>query len=646
MAKFALKRVQGIIARETITLNLLKKWHMDKNTLLSVDSGFLFDNESPRNLREELGIPNDQMFIGITTRNWLSPGKQEKYERAVAEFSDYAIRTYNAAIIFIPQVTVENRKDDDRESNKRAHSYMKESERAYILTERYGHGTIKAIYENLDYLIGTRFHSVIFALTSYVPSIAIAYEYKTQGIMTDLGLESWVVDIKNVKTQELINLFGQLVIKKEDYRSQLKKILPSYIARAKESILFVKDLYEKITQKTMSKSKGRKGKVIPLLLLSVSAVLSFVTFVKFEQSQQTPFIKEILPAESSNASIVKNNPENAVTNEIMMEQISKPIHTIGISAEGGLSKHDISYINNELDQMVDLGVTWIRFDIEWSHIQMNSQVEYDWKNYDVLIAAIKAHNLKPLGLVIFTPEWARAADCIGVKCPPHDPSQFAVFMAALASRYKNDIQHWEVGNEPNNVGFWASGADCKAYTSILKAVYPAVKLANPNAVILTGGLAPMPNKAPNMGRIEFLDCIYKNGGKNYFDAVADHPYTFPKLSSEGNVWTQIYLTSPSLRSIMEKNDDGSKRIWLTEVGAPTNGPDENWYVSEAKQALMIQDTIASYKKLDWAGPLFWYTLRDEGTSTSTIENFFGLKRFDGSKKPAYDILKEIIRQNI
>jgi len=248
MARFTLKRVTGIIARETITFELLHRWNIKNNTLLCVDSGFLFDSEDVKDIRKELDISKDQMLVGITTRNWLDKNRQEKYEKSIAGLLDYIVVKYNAAIVFIPQVTVENRNDDDRESNKSTYSYMREKRGVYVLTQRYKHGKIKAIYKNLDYLIGTRFHSVIFALTSFVPSIAIGYEYKTRGIMMDLGLESWVVDINDVDIKKLTSLFDSLVTTRGIYLYQLKKVLPAYIEKAKKSIVFVKETYNKVTQ--------------------------------------------------------------------------------------------------------------------------------------------------------------------------------------------------------------------------------------------------------------------------------------------------------------------------------------------------------------------------------------------------------------
>ena len=53
---------------------------------------------------------------------------------------------------------------------------------------------------------------------------------------------------------------------------------------------------------------------------------------------------------------------------------------------------------------------------------------------------------------------------------------------------------------------------------MLKLVYPAIKQANPNAVVLTGGLT-------DWG--EFPKGIYAGGGRDYFDVMNIHTYGMP-----------------------------------------------------------------------------------------------------------------------
>src|SRR5438128_12551629 len=96
----------------------------------------------------------------------------------------------------------------------------------------------------------------------------------------------------------------------------------------------------------------------------------------------------------------------------------------------------------------------------------------------------------------------------------------------------------------------------------------------------------------------------------------------------------MYGTSPSLRSVMVANGDGNKKIWMTEFGAPTNGPSGS-SVSEPAQAAMLTKAYSLAGSYSWAGPLMWFSLRDQGTDTFTIENFFGMVRYDFSAKPSY-----------
>jgi len=61
---------------------------------------------------------------------------------------------------------------------------------------------------------------------------------------------------------------------------------------------------------------------------------------------------------------------------------------------------------------------------------------------------------------------------------------------------------------------------------------------------------------------------------------------------------------------------------------------------------MVTDAMNTYKTYQWAGPLFWYTFKDNGTDLGTNENFFGLTRADGSIKPGFTTLQKIIQKGL
>jgi colanic acid/amylovoran biosynthesis protein len=247
---WTLRHLDGIIVRERITQDLLKKLGITKNVILSVDSGFLFTSNVERDLRAELHIPPEQITVGITVRKWLPKKEQSMFESEMATFCDYVIKKYRAAVIFIPQVTSARYHDDDREPSMEIYQQLARQDSAYLILDHLDHHAIKALYGSLDYLVGTRFHSVIFALTSYVPSIAVGYEHKTEGIMRELGLQDWTMPIEEVTAEKLEPLFDLLVAHRDEYRGHLKMILPPYIELAKNTSSFMKNIYENYRTET------------------------------------------------------------------------------------------------------------------------------------------------------------------------------------------------------------------------------------------------------------------------------------------------------------------------------------------------------------------------------------------------------------
>lgn len=418
----------------------------------------------------------------------------------------------------------------------------------------------------------------------------------------------------------------------------------------------------------MNKFTGQEGKIsTSLLVVSIIVVAFFFAFamrsimttdsnpsVSMNTSTTTTAIStttqslpDVLESENVTAPQPNQNGGNGSSNAGVPTKPPRSTgHAIGIAGGSGLSKLSEAELNRQLDQMVELGVTWVRFDIEWGNVQYSSPNNSTWKRYDTLVDAIAAHHLNGLGVILFTPEWARDPNCKGgAKCPPKDPSTYAKFAAEVAARYKGKgIHAWEIWNEQNSYDFWATQTDCHAYTALLKVTYPAIKNVDPTATIITGGVAPLATDKHNISQIDFLKCIYQDGGKNYFDAVGDHPYTFPALpsSSDTNAWARMSKTSPSLRSLMVENGDSHKKIWMTEFGVPTDGPDPKWHVDEKGQDQTVIDTIQLYKAYSWAGPLFWYSLKDAGTTKDTNEHFFGLTHNDGTPKPAFNTLKSLI----
>lgn len=326
----------------------------------------------------------------------------------------------------------------------------------------------------------------------------------------------------------------------------------------------------------------------------------------------------------------------------------------GIAAGGGLTYLGQSDLDTYFSGLKDLGVTWVRWDIDWSRVQPKDASTYDWSQIDLVAYSAKKYGIKSLAIITYAPDWAEVSSCpTSKRCPPSDPDKFAAFASVVATRYKGVINAYEVWNEENYAPFWYPSANPQEYITLLEATYYQIKSADSSAIVLSGGLAPTADGGGNVSPATFVNAFYSSNAHNYFDALAFHPYSYPvspDYSASWSGWQQMYV----VHDIMALSGD-NKKIWVTEYGAPTGGPGTmktidqltfkygSDYMNESAQGAMAQRSAELYSQnKSWLGGFFWYGLRDDGTSNTDPENFFGLLRYDGSKKPAYDIIKNII----
>ena len=293
--------------------------------------------------------------------------------------------------------------------------------------------------------------------------------------------------------------------------------------------------------------------------------------------------------------------------------------------------------------MKDAGVEIVRLPVRWNVLE-SDKGKWDFKKLDSVVKAFRAADIQVLALMCGVPAWASRIDpkkesgfwdCY----PPKDIQDWNRFIMTCVKRYKQDIHYWEIWNEENGASWYRPEPDAKGYVSLLRSSYQTIKRLDGKAQVLLGGLqlnGIIPNPWEKIKTENFMQSIYDAGGKPYFDIVNIHPYVFPVPGTDQTAKLLVSQVRDTV-SVMKKNSDAAKPLWITETGTYTgNG------VTEDMQAQHLTDTFTGLAQIPQVKAIFWLLIRDlEHGVAGGPETSMGLITRDKRLKPAYKAYRDV-----
>jgi hypothetical protein len=227
-------------------------------------------------------------------------------------------------------------------------------------------------------------------------------------------------------------------------------------------------------------------------------------------------------------------------------------------------------IQRSLQLVREMGAPWIVEFFPWAYYQ-GRDGDIAWEHPDQVVNHAHAQGLQVIARIGLTPGWARPKDTPLTYLDADAYDDFALFAAAFAERYQGKVSHIIIGNEPNLNYEWGYRVTTyQDYVDLLKVVYPVVKAANPDIVVLAGALAPTlePEGSPwGLNDLTYLDGMYQAGAAEYFDGLAVHSYglTFPP-ETDPSPDLLNFRRVELVRQVMVEHGDAEKSIFITETG--------------------------------------------------------------------------------
>lgn len=265
VVKSLLDRVNLITLRDNTSKELLNKIGISKNVYVTNDPVFSYklikDKEisSFKDIRKLYRFP--EKYICVSIRHWfdtiplipvsictklnLRTHKNQQhylqYVSNIAQIVDYCNQTLKLPIVFTSfLVDRDNKVADD--IIKACHS----SGNLILNDQNLSCEDMLNIISHSEFTIGMRLHSIIYAVCTETPIVALSYTEKVRAMIQKLGLENVCLDVNKFSFEQ----FKQLIYdnKLDSIKKSLKEIHEVAVKEEKNNDILMKHYYKMVSE--------------------------------------------------------------------------------------------------------------------------------------------------------------------------------------------------------------------------------------------------------------------------------------------------------------------------------------------------------------------------------------------------------------
>lgn len=259
IVRYVLNGVKLITVREERSLKHLQEIGVNKPPIyVTADVAFMLEPPPDQRIKEILtkeGIDESMPRIGISASKIISnygfpelksrEDKYNEYVKLMSKVINYLVETLNATIVFVPHVIGLGEDNDDRTVADDICKSIKNKDKIISIKEEYTPEELKGIIGQCDLFIGARMHATIASTSMHVPTVAIAYSDKTQGIIGKmLEQERYVLDIKDLSYDKLILKIYNAWMNRDEIKKNLEIKIPEIKEKAMLNGKLIKEVVD------------------------------------------------------------------------------------------------------------------------------------------------------------------------------------------------------------------------------------------------------------------------------------------------------------------------------------------------------------------------------------------------------------------
>lgn len=196
----------------------LSKWQVQNN---NKDDEHKFSNNKN-------GFDIDSPLVGISVRPW----NNDRYIQTIANGATWLAEKFGGQILIIPMYFDQDwgvSRDLKRLINNECCDYG-----VQIWQETCGPKEMLNIFSSLDFLIGVRLHSLIFAAVNMVPFVGISYDPKVKSFLDSFEFKAGI-EIEECRSELLLEKIENVFSNKKIFIGQLEKKIKLWREKSQEN---------------------------------------------------------------------------------------------------------------------------------------------------------------------------------------------------------------------------------------------------------------------------------------------------------------------------------------------------------------------------------------------------------------------------
>lgn len=313
--------------------------------------------------------------------------------------------------------------------------------------------------------------------------------------------------------------------------------------------------------------------------------------------------------------------------------------------------------NDMLDAVADLGLKWIRIDVNWQDIQPDENVPPNYAVHDRVVDEALKRGLKVFATLAYFPRWATepGADEHHHNDVPR-PGLYERVAKEAATHFAGRIGYWGLWNETNLSHFfegtrqqWLERVVAEGVRGF-RAGCPSCKVVGPELAgldkyhewmdaflshLAAANLSVDVLSWHNYGNFEEINPVYVCATGHYFKHLMD----------EQRNCFGVPTGSPPMRPVIERHGLGHLPVWISETGYKAARDEQ---ARLAKQVTYYRRVLEEQVKRPWFSGSFFYELVDD--NSAEVPKWGMATRSDGAasypasyqKKPVWDFIEKAV----